>query len=180
VSEQAGLSDDDITLRTFRESDLEFLDRLVTDPEALGYFEWPGFIDARTRRRRWEQDGYVGDDTTALAVVLPDGTVAGLVSWERVQLGNRDMGLCLRIGAALLPEHRGRGIGTRAQRRLVEHLHEYTVVHRLEAITDAENLAEQKSLERVGFQREGVMREITFQHGRWRDAVLYELLRVGP
>jgi ribosomal-protein-alanine N-acetyltransferase len=174
------MDDEDITLRTFREADLEFLDRLCTDPEALGYFEWPGFIDARTRRRRWEQDGYVGADSTALAVVLPDGTVAGLATWRRVHAALPDAGVCYEIGLALLPEHRGSGIGTRAHRLLVDYLHEYTVVHRVEALTDAENVAEQKALERVGFQREGVMREVLFQHGRWRDAVIYALLRVGP
>jgi [ribosomal protein S5]-alanine N-acetyltransferase len=52
--------DDNLTLRAFREEDREFLDRLDTDPAALGPFEWFGFRDVRTRRRRWEHDGFVG------------------------------------------------------------------------------------------------------------------------
>jgi [ribosomal protein S5]-alanine N-acetyltransferase len=80
-------------------------------------------------------------------------------------------------GAALLPEHRGRGLGTLAQRRLVDHLFRFTTVHRLEAGTDAENHAEQKALERIGFTREGVLREVAFRDGAWRDCVLYSLLR---
>jgi ribosomal-protein-alanine N-acetyltransferase len=53
-------------------------------------------------------------------------------------------------------------------------------VHRLEAITESENIAEQKALERVGFEREGVMREVAFRDGAWRDTVIYALLRDGP
>jgi ribosomal-protein-alanine N-acetyltransferase len=34
-----------LTLRAFREEDLEFLDRLCIDPAALGPFEWFGFRD---------------------------------------------------------------------------------------------------------------------------------------
>ena len=45
-----------LTLRAFREEDLAFLDRLCADPAALGEFEWFGFRDVRTWRRRWEKD----------------------------------------------------------------------------------------------------------------------------
>jgi [ribosomal protein S5]-alanine N-acetyltransferase len=168
--------DDGLTLRAFREDDLWFLDRICTDPDALGPFEWVGFADARARRRRWEQDGYVGTDSAALAVVLADGTIAGIASWNTNRRG-ASPGACYEIGLALLPEHRGRGLGTAAQRLLVDYLFKYTTAHRLEAFTDSENLAEQKALERIGFQREGVMRGVLFQHGTWRDTVIYALLR---
>jgi hypothetical protein len=40
-----------VRLRAFTEDDLPFLDRLCTDPDVLGEFEWPGFTDPRARRR---------------------------------------------------------------------------------------------------------------------------------
>jgi ribosomal-protein-alanine N-acetyltransferase len=168
--------DDNLTLRAFREEDLGFLDRLCTDPEALGRFEWFGFSDVRTRRRRWEQDGFVGPESTALAVVLADGTMIGITSWKAASRGGSP-GACYEIGLALLPQYRGQGLGTAAQQLLVDHLFKFTTVHRLEAFTDAENLAEQKALERIGFAREGVMREVAFRDGSWRDHVIYRLLR---
>jgi len=169
--------DDGLALRAFRAEDLDFLDRLCSDPQALGPFEWVGFGDVRARRRRWEQDGYVAPDSTALAVVLSDGTLAGIASWKVRNRSDPDKGLSYEIGLALLPEHRGHGLGTMAQRLLVDYLLNSTTVHRLEAFTDAENIAEQKALERIGFQREGLMREVVFQNGSWRDAVIYALLR---
>jgi hypothetical protein len=45
------------------------------------------------------------------------------------------------------------------------------LANRLQAITDVENLAEQRVLERIGFHREGVMRGLAFIGGRWRDGV---------
>ncbi|HZD00787.1 MAG TPA: GNAT family protein [Actinomycetes bacterium] len=165
----------ELTLRAFREDDLGFLDQLDTDPEALGPFEWTGFSDVRARRRRWEQDGFIGTDSAALAVGLADGTVAGIASWKLKNYGSP--GACYEIGLALLPEHRGHGLGTTAQRLLVDYLFKFTTAHRLEAFTDAENIAEQTALERIGFKREGVMRGVAFQNGAWRDAVIYALLR---
>lgn len=165
-----------LTLRAFREEDLGFLERLDTDPAALGAFEWFGFRDVRTRRRRWEEDGFVGSDSTALAVVATNGTLIGIGSWRAVHRGGSP-GVCFEIGLALLPEYRGQGLGTAAQRLLVDYLFRFTTVHRLEAGTDADNVAEQKALERIGFTREGVLREVAFRDGTWRDTVIYALLR---
>jgi [ribosomal protein S5]-alanine N-acetyltransferase len=164
------------TLRAFREEDLEFLDRLCTDPAALGAFEWFGFRDVRSWRRCWEQDGFVASDSTALAVVSADGTLIGIASWKASSRGGSP-GVCFEIGLALLPEYRGQGLGTAAQRLLVDYLFRFTTVHRLEAGTDADNIAEQKALERIGFTREGVLREVAFRDGAWRDSLIYALLR---
>jgi hypothetical protein len=64
-----------LRLRPFTEADLDFLDRLDTDPDALGPFEWFGFRDPRTRRRRWEKDGFLGAESSALAIELAGGEV---------------------------------------------------------------------------------------------------------
>jgi [ribosomal protein S5]-alanine N-acetyltransferase len=168
--------DDNLTLRAFREEDLGSLDQLSTDPAALGGFEWFGFRDVRTWRRRWEQDGFVAPDSTALAVVLADGTLIGTASWKVANRGGSP-GACFEIGLALLPEYRGQGLGTAAQRLLVDYLFRFTTVHRLEAGTDADNIVEQKALERIGFTREGVLREVAFRDGAWRDSLIYGLLR---
>jgi [ribosomal protein S5]-alanine N-acetyltransferase len=169
-------ADGKLTIRAFGPDDLEFLDRLGSDPEALGRFEFAGIGDPRARRRRWEQDGFVSPQATAVAVVLADGTLAGIGSWRARDRGGSP-GACFEIGLALLPEHRGHGLGTEAQRLLVDYLFRFTTVHRLEAFTEVENVAEQKALERVGFTREGIMREVFFRDGAWRDSVVYALLR---
>ena len=94
-------------------------------------------------------------------------------------------GHAARRHAGCLPGDRGgcrtgaprAGVGTAAHRLLVAYLLGYTTAHRLEAWTEAENLAEQRVLERIGFRREGVLREVGWRDGAWRDAVVYGLLR---
>jgi [ribosomal protein S5]-alanine N-acetyltransferase len=176
------MPDEPVRLRPIEEADLDLLSRLDTDPAASQPFEWTGFRDPGARRRRWAQDGWIGRDSTHLAVALPDGTLAGIVSWRTIKAGGPDGG-CLEIGALLFAEHRGRGLGTAAQRLLVEYLFATTLANRLQAITDVENLAEQRALERIGFRREGVLRGLAFIGGQWRDGVLYARLRgdtTGP
>ncbi|HEX5268569.1 MAG TPA: GNAT family protein, partial [Acidimicrobiales bacterium] len=123
--------------------------------------------------RRWSRDGLMGEEGF-LSVALEDRTCIGLVNWRAGRFGSCE------IGIALLPDHRGRGYGTDAQRQLVDYLFSNHPVHRLEAGTEKDNIAEQRALERVGFVREGVRRAGRFRDGRWRDGVLYGLLRDDP
>jgi RimJ/RimL family protein N-acetyltransferase len=168
-----------VQLRPIQEADLDVLSRFDTDPAATEPFEWSGFRDPHARRRRWEQDGWISRDSGQLIVALPDGTPAGIVSWRTTSYGGPKGG-CLELGALLLPEHRGRGLGSTAQRLLVDYLFATTPVHRLQAVTDVDNVIEQRALERVGFRREGVLRGIAFVGGRWRDGIMYGRLRDDP
>jgi RimJ/RimL family protein N-acetyltransferase len=87
---------------------------------------------------------------------------------------------CVEIGTLLLPEHRGRGLGSAVQALLADYLFSTTPVNRLEAFTEVDNVAEQRALERAGFVREGVLRGRGFARGEWRDAVVYGRLRSDP
>lgn len=163
-------------LRALREDDLPFLERLSTDPEALGPFEWPGFTDVQAPRRRWEKDGYLTPTSGTVAIATEDDTAAGIALWKSEGRGT-PAGVTYEIGIALLPEHRGRGLGTAAQRLLIDYLLDHTTANRIEAITNGDNLAEQRSLEKLGFRREGLMRERSFIGGRYHDVIVYGLLR---
>jgi ribosomal-protein-alanine N-acetyltransferase len=79
-----------------------------------------------------------------------------------------------------LPDWRGRGIGWRAQAMLCDYLVSHTPAQRVQARTHPENLAEQKSLKKAGFQLEGVVRACEFRAGQWRDGYLYSRLRDDP
>ena len=172
------MHDDEVRLRPVEECDLAALGRIDTEPEVSEPFEWRGFRDPRARRRRWEEDGYLGAEDALLVVALPDGTPAGIVVWKWVALsGPRG---CVQIGILLFPEHRGKGLGTAAQRLLADHLFATTLANRLEATTEIDNVAEQRALERAGFVREGVLRGRGFVRGGWRDGVMYARLRDDP
>jgi RimJ/RimL family protein N-acetyltransferase len=165
---------DDVRLRPVGESDLPVIYRLTSDPDCTGEHEWFGWQDPWRYRRRWEQDGLLGEDGGVLAVEHQD-ELAGLVSWRKQRMGR--VSFCWNLGIALLPQARGRGFGTIAQRQVVRYLFMHTQVNRIEASTEITNLAEQHALTNAGFTREGVTRGAAFQAGRWHDAVVYSVLR---
>jgi ribosomal-protein-alanine N-acetyltransferase len=162
-------------LRPFLEDDLVLFDRFGAEPGFSEPHEWFGFRSASSYRRRWSEDGLLGSSPYCLVVdALNTGEAVGWVDWrahERTSPG------AWEIGVLIDPTARGQGLGTEAQRLLVEYLFATTSTHRVWAGTEVENTAEQRCLERCGFLREGRIRQHHFRAGRWRDAYVYGLLR---
>lgn len=165
-----------VRLRPFREDDLALLMRFATDASFSEPFEWGGFRSPDALRRRWEEDGFLDQDPHYLVVAGAADEPLGWVMYERGYRGLGGDGVWV-VGILLAPDHRGRGIGTEAQRLLAEHLFNTTRAHRLVALTEAENVAEQRALEKCAFSREGLLRKGGFRGGEWRDIVIYGRLR---
>jgi len=109
---------------------------------------------------------------------IADGVPIGTVGWRRVTVyGPSPWSDAWQIGIELVPEARGMGLGAEAQRLLADWLFEATDVSRVEASTDIENVAEQRSLEKAGYVREGVARGSQFRAGGYHDLAYYSRLR---
>jgi RimJ/RimL family protein N-acetyltransferase len=172
----SAMSDPDVHLRPFREPDLELLERFATDPAFAAPYEWGGFRSPEGFRRRWESDGFLEEEPRYLVVAGAQDEALGWVMWEHPYRGIGGKNVWV-IGILLAPEHRTKGVGTAAQQILTQHLFDTTTAQRLCAFTEVANLAEQRALEKCGFQREGTLREAGFRGGEWRDVLAYGLLR---
>lgn len=160
---------DSIVLRSWREDDAAAVYAACLDPEIQ---HWLSTIprpythdDARAFVRGTGEPG-----RNELAIV-EHGRVVGSIAL-RVNDGSTG-----RIGYWCASDARGRGIMTRALRRLCRYALDELRLGRLELITDPDNLASQRVAEKVGFQREGVLRShLLHPDGRRRDSVMFSLL----
>ena len=172
------MSEISIRLRPVVETDLAMFRRFATEPGLIG-LDWTGFKDAGEPARRFAVDSYLGTESSRLMVeVEPEQDAAGFVGWALRDFGGPTKHW--EIGIALLPEWRGKGIGWQAQAMLCDYLFKHTPLQRIQAGTHPENLAEQRSLVKAGFQLEGVVRACEFRDGRWCDGYLYSRLRDDP
>ena len=163
-----------VQLRPVIESDLDALDAFGRSQDDAGAFQWYGFAPSYVRRK-FAEGTLLGPAGGTLTVVA-EGDPAGTVDWFKASWG-REESACWRIGVAILPGMRGRGIGTQAQRLLVDYLFAHTRAERIEAFTDKANRAERRALEKIGFCEEGVLRSAQWRNGAWCDQVLYSILR---
>jgi [ribosomal protein S5]-alanine N-acetyltransferase len=81
------------------------------------------------------------------------------------------------IGYALGRDHWGQGYMNEALMAVLKYAFEVLDLHRIEADVDPRNAASIKTLERLGFQREGYLRERWQISGEIQDAFFYGLLR---
>lgn len=165
-----------LELRPVVESDLDAFDLAFRSESGASSYQWFGFTPTTGLREALRTRGLLAGADNMLAVTV-DGELAGRVEWLEWRWGRRDTSLCWEIAVGLLPDWRGRGVGTRAQRELVRYLFTHTRVERVQATTDPENTAEIRCLEKIGFRLEGVVRRAQWRGGRWHDQLLYSVLR---
>jgi RimJ/RimL family protein N-acetyltransferase len=166
--------DDHLTLRLVAEDDLPILEQLTQDPDSTGEFAWFGWYKLTRFRQWWADNRLISDDIGVLMVVIGDDR-RGFVSWHKMP--STPGCYYWNIGIALLPEARGHGYGSEAQRLLARYLFAHTTAYRIEAATETGNVAEQRALEKAGFTREGVLRGVGWRDGAHRDGVWYSMLR---
>jgi RimJ/RimL family protein N-acetyltransferase len=156
------------------EQDVSDFERFFTEAEAAGPHAWAGPGQGPNLRSRFAEDEFLGREPFHLAIEA-NGRFVGFVSWHSVPTGQGSW--CWSIGIGVLPKHRGHGYATNAQRQLVDRLFATTEANRVEATTDVENEAEQRSLIKSGFTREGVLRGHQRRSGVWHDMVMFSRLR---
>ena len=158
--------------------------RPALDDEAALLAAWRD--DPQSPYEDWSGPAAPGDDGARLPAPAGGGELVvadaaddplGTVSWHAVLHGPNRGSQALDIGISLRPFAQGQGHGSRAQRMLWQYLFATTPVHRVQASTDVTNVAEQRSLERAGFVREGVLRGAQWRQGGWHDLVSYARLR---
>jgi RimJ/RimL family protein N-acetyltransferase len=180
------LSDGQIYLRPYRAEDINALYEAVIDskPELAPWMPWchadysladsAAFILSRDEARQKEDEYGLG--------IFEAGTNAylggiGLNQINRVnQYGN--------LGYWVRSNRTRRGIATSAARLAAHFGLTELNLQRLEIIAAVGNIASQRVAEKLGAQREGVLRKRLLYHGEMHDAVLYSLiaedLKIAP
>ena len=102
-----------------------------------------------------------------------DGRLAGQVTVDNVVRGALRSGY---LGYWIDRSVAGRGMASLAVALVCDHAFGAVGLHRVEADIRPENRPSQRLVERLGFQREGLLRRYLDIDGAWRDHVSYALL----
>jgi ribosomal-protein-alanine N-acetyltransferase len=81
------------------------------------------------------------------------------------------------IGYDLNPSFWGQGIMTEALQAILTYGFEEMKLNRIQAIIDSENTRSMNVMSRLGFAKEGVLRQRSFFKGEFRDDVIFSLLK---
>lgn len=81
------------------------------------------------------------------------------------------------VGYDLWPDYWGQGLMPEALGALLRFGYHEMGLNRIEATTHIENHRSQRVLSKLGFQREGILREYYYRDGQYNDQVQFSLLR---
>jgi len=165
-----------VTLRARTEDDLDVLFRLASDldtweeredapPTALSRQRF----DARLSQAAADD----GPEDAVSFIIDVDGRAVGSASLFSIDPLARHA----EAGISLLPDARGRGIGTAAMSQLVEFAFVRRNLRRIHLQVIASNAAAIRCYEKAGFVLEGRLREHAWVRGAYEDIVVMGALR---
>ncbi|KFF17101.1 GNAT family N-acetyltransferase [Flavobacterium hydatis] len=98
--------------------------------------------------------------------------IIGMIGYYRIKPAH----FRAEIGYILLPEHHGKGIIPEAVKTVIDYGFNEMKLHSIEAVIDPDNFASERVLQKIGFVKEGHLKEVEFYEGRFLDSVIYSLI----
>ena len=164
-----------VQLRPLRASDADDLFAVHSDPRVMRYWSHAPWTDREQAVARIAQLAHdrANAEFYTWANTLADDRLIGTVSLFAVNRNQRRG----EIGYALAASAWGHGYATEGLSLAIAHAFGTIGLERLEADIDPRNDASARALERLGFVKEGFLRERWIVSGVASDSALYGLLR---
>jgi RimJ/RimL family protein N-acetyltransferase len=165
-----------LRLRPMRRDDAEGLFLVFCDAQAMRFWSSPPhgspLLTAEVIERA--QVAFMAGDGIEWAITRAgDDTAIGKIGhwrWQRAHSRSE-------VGFILRRDLWGQGIASEALAAVADWGFERLELNSIEAQLDSENVASQRTLERVGFRREGLLRQSYYDGHTYRDTLVYGLLR---
>ncbi|HAJ38232.1 MAG TPA: GNAT family N-acetyltransferase [Chloroflexi bacterium] len=163
-------------VRPMTEADVPALYAIFSDPEVMRYWSYPALTDLAQAQEMLQQiqASYHAGNSVRLGIERrSDGLLLGTCALFSFHEASRRA----EIGYALGRSYWGAGYMHEALSALIDYAFTTLDLHRLEADIDPRNTGSARTLERLGFQKEGHLRERWIVNGEISDTVWYGLLR---
>ena len=170
------LNTERMRLRWLTEADVDALYRIFSHPQVVRYWGAPALAnrDAAAALLSETQENFHKRTSMKWGVAeLDSDQIIGTVTLFNLNFDNKRA----EIGYGLDYNYWRKGYVTEALDALLSYAFDELQLHRLEADVDPRNVGSIRTLEKMGFQREGLMRERWQVNGEIQDALFYGLLR---
>ena len=161
-----------ITIRKFEKADISKKVEWINNPENNQFLHYDVPICVE-KTEKWF-DSHQGEDTRYDAVIEADGVPVGTIGLLSIDYKNRKAEYYIAMGETA---YKGKGVAKEASRLILEYGFERLGLNRIYLFTESENVVAQKLFERVGFVREGVIRQDILSRGKYADRIVYGFLR---
>ncbi len=165
-----------LRLRWIVEGDAPALYEMYADPAVARYLSRPAFTDFEQAKKlvRTANECYASGESVNFAIERKgDGQVLGTAMLFRFHRESRRA----EIGYSMARAYWGQGYMHEALFALIAYAFGPLDLNRIEADIDPRNASSAKSLERLGFVKEGILRERWIVAGEVSDTAYYGLIK---
>lgn len=170
------LHTDRLRLRPFTGADADALYAMHSDAHVLRYWDAPPWTERARAERFLTACGQLAEEGTGARLAMERASDGGFLGWCSLTRWNPDY-RSASLGYCLTEEAWGHGHATEAARALLQWGFDTLDLNRVQAETDTRNVASARVLEKLGFVREGTLREDCVVNGEVSDSWVYGLLR---
>ncbi|MGN6611394.1 MAG: GNAT family N-acetyltransferase [Angustibacter sp.] len=165
-----------LRLRPVADRDADALFALHRDARVLRYWDAPPWTDRARAEGFIRASRQLADDGTGVRLAVERTADAAFIGWCSLTRWNPDY-RSAAIGYCYAEAAWGQGYATEAARAVLTWAFDTLDLNRVQAETDTRNLASARVLEKLGFVREGTLREDCVVDGDVSDSWVYGLLR---
>jgi len=163
-----------VYLRPLERDDAPHFVTWMNDPEVTRTLVFRGPINLRAEEAFLDKLYQSEHDFSLGIVIRQTNTLIGAAGFHYIDFRNRHASFGIAIGDKA---EWGKGYGTEATRLMVQHAFETLNLNRVWLHTYEYNTRGLKTYEKIGFRKEGVLRQDTFREGRYWDTFVMGLLR---
>lgn len=170
------LPTDRLRLRPFTDADADALFALHSDAHVLRYWDSPPWTEPARAERFITMCRTMADEGTGARVAIDRACDGVFVGWCGLTGWNPEY-RSATLGYVLGEPMWGHGYATEAAHALLRWAFDTLDLNRVQAETDTRNAASARVLEKLGFVREGTLREDCIVNGEVSDSWVFGLLR---
>jgi [ribosomal protein S5]-alanine N-acetyltransferase len=165
-----------LVLRPFTSADANDLFALHSNAFVMRYWDGPPWSERARAERFIAACGRMSEEASGARVAMDRASDDSFIGWCGLTQWKPDyrsasMGYCLNEASW------GHGYATEAGSALLQWAFDALDLNRVQAETDTRNMASARVLEKLGFVREGTLREDCVVNGEVSDSWVYGLIR---
>jgi RimJ/RimL family protein N-acetyltransferase len=165
-----------LRLRPFTDTDADSLFALHSNTYVMRYWDSPPWKDRARAELFIAKCQKLADEGTGARVVIERASDGAFVGWSGLVNWNPDY-RSASLGYCLDEAMWGHGYATEAAHALLQWAFDTLDLNRVQSETDTRNVASARVLEKIGFVREGTLREDCIVNGDVSDSWVFGLLK---
>ncbi|HLQ72361.1 MAG TPA: GNAT family N-acetyltransferase [Bacillota bacterium] len=162
---------EDVEIRVVEKGDAAFLHSLYNNPDIMSYWFEEAYLSLQALEKSFDDN--IDNEKSRQFIVMHDNEKIGLVELVGIDWKHRNAEFTIMIA----PEHQGNGYARPATKLAIDYGFSTLNLHKLYLYVDKINEKAIHVYEKMGFEAEGVAKEMFFVNGTYHDAVVMGIFK---